>query len=395
MVAAGACNDPKSLSVEALAEASAASMRELKSAHIEADITTTARATGEEEGSIEMRVTGDYQSPDRTRLSISLTFRGNDFVADYITIANETYIQVPGTDISQVSDSWDGLDLRETLRFDPDSMENLVLIGEEELDGEKVYHLKGSLASDAEGLLNSVPGSLVMVIPIGGVLVGVEFWIGVEDFLVRRTIQNIDIELSSDMGKGGELSLELDMRLSDYGKSVDIQAPDMESTSGTEASESQAVPAPATPSHVATVTPTSKATAAPPATATGPSDTSTFRFVSAEALAEAYASDPARADARYRGQDLSLTGIVESVTQPFPNAALVVLRGIGSLNVGCLPGTWAKYREYGGPVTMFGVGEGLNFSLGNAKGLVNLSHCEVVRPGEPIPTGRPSPKPTP
>ena len=154
-----------------------------------------------------MRVTGDYQSPDRTRLSISLTFRGNDFVADYITIANETYIQVPGTDISQVSDSWDGLDLRETLRFDPDSMENLVLIGEEDLDGEKVYHLKGSLASDAEGLLNSVPGSLVMVIPIGGVLVGAEFWIGVEDFLVRRTIQNIDIELSSDMGKRGEWSL--------------------------------------------------------------------------------------------------------------------------------------------------------------------------------------------
>ena len=92
-----------------------------------------------------------------------------------------------------------------------------MLIGEEELDGEKVYHLRGSLASDAGGLLNSVSGALVGMTPLGEVVVEVEFWIGVGDFLVRRTIQNIDIELSSDIGEGGELNLELDMRLSDYG----------------------------------------------------------------------------------------------------------------------------------------------------------------------------------
>ena len=232
---------PMPLSVEAVAEATAASMRALKSAHIEADIKATARATGEEEGTVEMSMTGDYQAPDRTRLSISLTIQGNVFEANYITIANKTYIQILDTDIWQVSDSSDGLDLRETLRFDPDGMENLALVGEGELDGEDVYHLKGFLASDAGGLLNSVPGSLVIVTPMGEVIVGVEFWIGVEDFLVRRTIQNIYMELSSDTGEGGELSLELDMRLSNYGDSVDIKAPNMESMSGTGASESQAV----------------------------------------------------------------------------------------------------------------------------------------------------------
>ena len=190
---------------------------------------------------------------------ISLTIQGNVFEADYITIANETYIQVLETDIWQVSDSSDGLDLRETLRFDPDGMENLVLIGEGELDGENVYHLKGLLASDAGGLLNSVPGSLVMVTPMGEVIVGVEFWIGVEDFLVRRTIQDIYMELSSDTGEGGELSLELDMRLSGYGDSVDIQPPNMESTSGPGASESQSV----TPIPVI-VPPTPEVTATPP-----------------------------------------------------------------------------------------------------------------------------------
>ena len=250
---------PTPLSVEAVAEATAASMRALKSARIEADITTTARATGEEEGTVEMSMTGDYQAQDRTRLSISLTIQGNVFEADYITIANETYIQVLETDIWQVSDSSDGLDLRETLRFDPDGMENLVLIGEGELDGENVYHLKGLLASDAGGLLNSVPGSLAMVTPMGEVIVGVEFWIGVEDFLVRRTIQDIYMELSSDTGEGGELSLELDMRLSGYDDSVDIQAPNMESTSGTGASESQSV----TPIPVI-VPPTPEITATPP-----------------------------------------------------------------------------------------------------------------------------------
>ena len=159
---------PTPVSVEALVEATAASMRALESAHIEGHITMTARVTGEE-GTVEMSMVGDYQAPDRTRLTVSLTMEGNDSQADYTTIANETYIQVQGTDVWQVCDSSDGLNLRETLRFDPEGMENLVLIGEEELDGEKVYHLRGFLAGDAGGLLNSAPGALVWMTPLGPV----------------------------------------------------------------------------------------------------------------------------------------------------------------------------------------------------------------------------------
>ena len=236
---------PTPLSVEAVVEATAASMRALESAHIEGHITMTARVTGEEEGTVEMSMVGDYQAPDRTRLSVSLTIEGNDFEADYTSIANETYIQVPGADIWQVSDSSDGLDLRETLRFDPEGVENLALIGEEELEGEKVYHPRGFVASDAGGLLNSVPGGLAGMTPLGEVVVEVEFWIGVGDFLVRRTIQNIDIELSSNVIEDGKLHLELDMRLSDYGEPVDIQAPDVESALGTGPDYSEATPIPA------------------------------------------------------------------------------------------------------------------------------------------------------
>ena len=264
---------PTPLSVERVVEATAASMRALKSAHIEADITRTGRAAGEEEGTVEMSMTGDYQAPDRPRLRTRFTIEGNDFGADYITIANETYIHVLNTDIWEVTDTTDGLDLPETIRFDPEDTENLVLIGEEELDGEKVYHLKGILASDAGGLLNSVVhGSWFMVTPMGEVIVEAEFWVGVEDFLIRRIIQNTHIELSADTGERGELSLELDMRLSDYGKSMDIQAPDIESMSGTGATESQEaapIPATATPLPVATRPPT------PEITSTTPSPVST------------------------------------------------------------------------------------------------------------------------
>ena len=256
---------PTPLSVEALAEATYAAMGALETAHIEGHITMTARVTGEEEGTFEISMVGDYQAPDRTRLSVSLTFKGNDFEADYISIANETYIQVPGTDIWQVSESLDGLDLRETLRFAPEGMENVALIGEEELGGEKVYHLRGSLASDAGGLLNFVPGELVGMTPLGEVVVEVEFWIGVGDFLVRRTIQNIDIELFSDIG---ELNLEFDMRLSDYGDPVDIEAPDVESTLGTGPGYSEATPIPAptaTPVPAITIPPTPESTPTPTA----------------------------------------------------------------------------------------------------------------------------------
>ena len=264
---------PTPLSVEALAEATYTAMGALETAHIEGHVTMTARVTGEEEGTFEMSMVGDYQAPDRTRLSVSLTFKGNDFEADYISIANETYIQVPGTDIWQVSESLDGLDLRETLRFDPEGMENLVLVGEEELNGEKVYHLRGSLASAVGGLLNFVPGALVGMTPLGEVVVEAEFWIGVGDFLVRRTIQNIAIELFSDFG---ELNLELDMRLSDYGDPVDIQAPDVESTLGTGPgySETQA----ATPIPVPTATPVS-AIAIPPTPENTPTPSPTPRRV--------------------------------------------------------------------------------------------------------------------
>ena len=181
----------------------------------------------------------------------------------------------------EVSESTDGLDLRETLRFDPKGMQNLVLIREEELDGEKVYHLKGLLASDAEGLLNPVPGSLAVITPIREVMVEAEFWIGVEDFLIRRTVQNVYMELSSDAGERGELSLELDMRLADYGKSVDILAQNIKSASGTRASGSQeAVPLPATATPVLVVTapPTAEVTASTPSpvATVAPASTSTL-----------------------------------------------------------------------------------------------------------------------
>ena len=292
---------PTPLSVEALVEATAASMWADSSARIEADITGTIRVTGEEEGAgeegatLEMSMVGDYQAPDRTRLNISLTIEGDDLEADYISIANETYVHVPLIDIWKVSEPSDGIDLREILRLDPEGMKNLALIGEEELDGEKVYHLKGSLAGDAGGLLNSVHRALAGVTLLGEVVVEAEFWIGAGDFLVRRTIQNVDVELSSDIGEGGELHLELDMRVSDHGDPVDIQAPDVESALGTgpgfsETQSATPIPAPtATPVPAITIPPPSPTpTPAPEPTPTpAPLATIDMQHATLETLQEA------------------------------------------------------------------------------------------------------------
>ena len=59
-----------------------------------------------------------------------------------------------------------------------------------------------------------------------------------------------------------------------------------------------------------------------------------------------------------------------------------MLRGDENLNVGCFPGAWWNYRDHSGPITMFGVGEGLKYNMGVVDGVVSLSHCGVVRPGE-------------
>ena len=114
---------------------------------------------------------------------------------------------------------------------------------------------------------------------------------------------------------------------------------------------------------------------------------SIFHAVSAAKLAEAYAANPANADVVYRGQDLAVTGTIHSVTQPFPNSALVVLTGHDNLNVGCFAGIWEKYRDLRGLVTMFGLGQGLDFSMGFTNGVVNLSHCEVIGLENPRPLG--------
>lgn len=120
-----------------------------------------------------------------------------------------------------------------------------------------------------------------------------------------------------------------------------------------------------------------------------------FHSISAKELARAYLTDPTTADAMYRGEDLSVVGRVHSVTHLYPGSAFVLLGGHAHMSIGCFPGAWGDYRALRGPVTMFGVGEGLTYPMGANGGVVSLTHCEVVRQGEPTPTGRPSPKPTP
>ena len=97
-------------------------------------------------------------------------------------------------------------------------VEGFTLVGEERLDGERVYHLKGPVSGEA----------LADLLDDSQVENGegeVEYWIGIEDFLVRKT--GIQVELPVDDSGADTFKMQVVMTLSDYGKSVDIQAPEL------------------------------------------------------------------------------------------------------------------------------------------------------------------------
>ena len=111
--------------------------------------------------------------------------------------------------------------------FGPATEEHFVLVGEEELDGEPVFRLKGKAGAvtlpnetSATDLVNRV----------------VEYWVGASDFLVRRAVLNSEASFSvptfSDqlVRETVRQTSEIVVTLSDFGKVVDIHAPDVPET---------------------------------------------------------------------------------------------------------------------------------------------------------------------
>ena len=197
-------------------------MEAVDSGHVEIDIKTeTGGAVALDLG---MRIAGDFQSPDRNHFTLELSSGGISIKLEMIVIGGESYVKNP------LTGAWEANPESPTpfgnvlafgafnTDFDSEVVEGFTLVGEERLDGERVYHLKGPVSG----------GALADLLDDSQVEDGegeVEYWIGVEDFLVRKA--GIQVEVPADDSGVDAFRMQVVMTLSDYGKSVDIQAPEV------------------------------------------------------------------------------------------------------------------------------------------------------------------------
>ncbi len=96
------------------------------------------------------------------------------------------------------------------------------LVGVEEVDGVSAYHLNSSLPPFAAAY---IAGDSSLEQDSQGAPVDMEMWIGVEDSLVRKMTMGFQ---HTDALTGDKITARTVMTFSDYGKSVDIQAPEAE-----------------------------------------------------------------------------------------------------------------------------------------------------------------------
>ncbi len=158
---------------------------------------------------------GDYQTPDRSQFTLVITSGGFSIEYDSIVIGEESYFVDPFSGAWEIGaglfefleeDEYLGelnLDLEEVV------VELFTLVGVEGLDGYNVYHLKGSLPSESAADL----------------IIETEIWTGVEDSLVRKMAIGFQ---QTDALSGEKITAQTVITFSDYGESVDIQAPEVE-----------------------------------------------------------------------------------------------------------------------------------------------------------------------
>ena len=188
-------------------------MQAVESGYVEIDITNT---TGEV--TLPIRWTGDFQAPDRYHLAIELSgiklfetivIGADSYVKDLITGKWETRNEL----LTPFSNLFAYGAFNTT--FGPDVVAGFTLVGVVQLEDEPVYHVRGPVTGNAlADLLNDSP--------VQGRDGEVDYWIGIEDFSVRK----IAIRSESPVGPGGATSVtQVAMTISDLGKPVDIMAP--------------------------------------------------------------------------------------------------------------------------------------------------------------------------
>ena len=211
---------PDGPSVIEILEASFAAMEAVESMHLEmvAEIKIDSGGT---ETNLPLKLVGDFQAPDRVHSSLSVSLGFFSIEVETIAIGDDVYTTDPLTGAWSVSSEAafafpapaDFAVGTELALLDP------VLLGIGELDGGKVFRLSGAPPPDVFGT--------------GEVLTDAEFWIGVDDFLIRKITAEAEVGLEElggalgDVGISGPATVSLTISISDFGKPVVIEAPEL------------------------------------------------------------------------------------------------------------------------------------------------------------------------
>jgi hypothetical protein len=169
--------------------------------------------------SIPIKLSGDFQPPDRSHATLSVNLSFVAFQSETIVIGDEVY------SLNPTSGLWERINATATLFSGPTqvmapvlkALPGLTLIGEETLGTAAVLHLR---LSDVPGLFGPTDRKATA-----------DLFVGVDD-LVLHQIQVIgEIQLAelgqqfAQVGATGPATVDAIIRFSDYGKAVDIQAP--------------------------------------------------------------------------------------------------------------------------------------------------------------------------
>ena len=177
---------------------------------------------------IESVTFGKYQAPSQFETTGSTTFAtDNETITisrDAITIGVTVYTRIPPTGEWKVEtrDSVPETPL-DRMPIDPSLLSNLAIGGEEQLDGVDVLHL-----------VALVPPGMDIGLADPRLDRRVEYWIGKDDHLIRRYVFT-----ATAPGEGGFTS---SMTLFDFGKLVEISAPEVPSKVMSSSSRSSLLP---------------------------------------------------------------------------------------------------------------------------------------------------------
>ncbi len=160
---------------------------------------------------------GDIAPPDKLRMTISAKW-GNMYVeTGLITVGEITYMQNP------LNDKWEELsdDFKAVTLFKPEtgikavmeSVTSLSLLDEQTFGGVLCFHLKGTIQSE-------VLDAIAVGHAAEGLPVDVDFWIGIDDLLLRKVV--FDGQICEDENQGIVRTLVV----SDFNEPSNIELPE-------------------------------------------------------------------------------------------------------------------------------------------------------------------------